>query len=91
MAVKVKIKTIWNGMVAVKSQAIEGVRATNDDMLIDCSGQQMLIKKHELMDKVVMHSENYKDKYGGKDYSLYYFKFIPTKEDLNQLNIFGEK
>lgn len=75
--VVVKIKTLWEGKVAVKSQAIIRARSDEKDLKIIHKGGSMLIPCEDIVHRIILQSKEYICKFTGKPYTLYYFWWSP--------------
>lgn len=75
---KKKIKTIWQGKVAMPDRLVEHCINQHEDLVfIRSSTEEMTIPNKEIRRKVTgISKEVFKDKFGKKpDYRLYYFQW----------------
>lgn len=78
--VVVKVKTVWNGRVAVRGRYIRQCLQEESDLTIWHNGDAMVIPFNELFTKRTgMSAEKFGDDFGKFDPDhLHYFKWKPT-------------
>lgn len=84
MPIHVKIKGVWQGMAPVNDKYVKQAIAENKDLVItDMKSKQKMILRGEQLGKPRTKSGTYKDKFGGPDYTLYYFAWDTRQPETN--------
>jgi len=81
--VRVKVKTVWQGKVAVRDRYVAECREKEQDLVIDHNGGSMRIPWHKIDKKTDgVSREIHRDRYGKTTggHRLVYFLWKPTVE-----------
>lgn len=85
----IKVKTLWQGKVGVNGKYLNECIKEGANLVIEHDGKKMTIKPEDLKGRVHSRSEEqFKDRFGGAPYWLYYFLWIPDPE--TQPSLFEE-
>lgn len=84
--IKIKVKTVWQGQVAIRDRYIEQAKNEERDILISLRKGRMLIPFNEI-DSLILHrsKQPFYDKYKNEYHHLYYFKYKEENEQQAQL------
>lgn len=78
--IKVKVKTIWQGKVAVRDKYIDEAKATGQGLIIAHKGASMVIPNDEIGNLITGYSERFfADRFSDKKHQLVYFNWKPTE------------
>lgn len=81
--IKVKVKTIWEGKVAVRDKYIDEARATGQGLIITHKQGFMVIPNEEINSRIDSYSEQFfADHFSDKKHQLVYFLWKPTRAQL---------
>jgi hypothetical protein len=80
--IEVQVDTLWHEQVGVNEERyVKPALLRHEGLLfiMDITGEIMEILSHQVETCIVGRSEKrFKDKYGGPDYYLVYYKWVPT-------------
>mgnify|MGYP000630727953 CR=1 FL=1 len=79
--VTIESKTLWEGMVTIKSYQREDIIAKKQTLVIVHNGKKMTLPKVHVKTKIKKKGPLTPSKKGLQDYHLYYYKWNP---DINQ-------
>ena len=75
------INTLFKGMVGIADKRVDEALNNGGGMVIWHDGNGMELSNMDLVSKrIAVSDRKFKDKYGGADYYLYYYKWKPTIE-----------
>jgi len=85
--VSVKVRSQWQGMVAIRKKYLDTVLETEEDLDIEHDGKHMIMTYAEAdTRKVIMDKPVYvNDKYSGEIHELVYFQWNPNNNQLIML------
>lgn len=77
--INLKVKSVWQGKVALRDKYIDKAILTNSDIMVECGAEYMKIpykkiKKLEVKTKAPVYV---KDKFEGRIHKLIYFDWKP--------------
>ena len=78
--IKVKVRTIWQGKVAVRDKYVDMAKALGQGMSITCRGGTMTIPSEELEARITGYSEKaFVDRFSDEKHRLAYFLWKPPQ------------
>ena len=82
---KVKVNTLWNGMVGINEERyIKPAIEKKESLVITYAktGEVMEIPAHQVSNYEARSERQFRDKYGGASYFLVYYKWKPTAKQM---------
>lgn len=78
----VKVKTLWNGMVGVNGKYLRASVDKDQPLVIEHQELKMTIKPGDIKERIKARSDRqFRDRFGGVAYWLYYFDWKPDPEE----------
>ena len=78
--VKVKVKTKWHGMVAIRSKYYQ--KAKVEGLTISFFNEQMTLTPAQVVSKIVMGSPPVADQFSDNTHKLLYYRWEPNQQEV---------
>ncbi|MFW6173503.1 MAG: hypothetical protein ACOC5T_07155 [Elusimicrobiota bacterium] len=75
-----RVKTIWNGMVAIRDKYVKEALKKKEDLEIIHENENMIIEWNQIEKRIHSISKPIPDKFSNAIHKLIYFHWIPFKE-----------
>ena len=80
--INLKVKTQWEGKVAIRDKFIQQAKEKNEDILIEHAGNIMLIPVDKIDEVALPYREKVRDKFSLEYHELVYFYWKPRTQKL---------
>ena len=78
--IRVKVNSLWRGRVGIRDKYIKQASQNQENILIICQGEQMLVPYLEIKKKIVGKSNQaFPDRFSNTSHFLIYFQWQPTQ------------
>ena len=73
--INLKVKTLWQGKIAIRDKYVEKAKETNQDISVEFLGKKMTIPVNEINNLIVGRSAPQTDYFSNASHKLIYFKW----------------
>ena len=82
-----KVKKLFNGFASIRDHIINKCLDLECDLIIEFEDKEMTVPLSDLDSPFQLHEREFISKYNGTKYKLYDFKFVPSDDNQEELEL----
>ena len=82
-----KVKKLFNGFASIRDHIIDKCLDSECDLIIEFEDKEMTVPLSDLDNPFQLHERDFISKYNGTKYKLYDFKFVPSDDNQEKLEL----